>query len=117
MGNSLEMSVLLVSLLRGFGWDAFVVVGVVDKRTATMDQSHLSCPLLTEVHRESEETTQVESNKIYKLKKPLELVSKYQEFLANKANNNDMDVGDDGQEDQENGETERNVPCCLYVIA
>ena len=106
MGNSLEMSVLLVSLLRGFGWDAFVVVGVVDKRTATMDQSHLSCPLLTEVHRESEETTQVESNKIYKLKKPLELVSKYQEFLANKANNNDMDVDDDGQEDQENGETE-----------
>ena len=48
LGNSLEMSVLLVCLLRGFGWDAWVVVGVVDTRTATMDQSHLSCPLLTE---------------------------------------------------------------------
>ena len=29
-------------IIRGFGWDAWVVVGLVDTKTATMDQSNLS---------------------------------------------------------------------------
>ena len=46
---------------RGFGWDAWVVVGLVDTRTATMDQSHLSCPLILDQHQETPHTSQVGS--------------------------------------------------------
>ena len=70
---------------RGFGFSAYVVVGLVDSKTATMDQSNLLCPLLATVHQETEEKEAEEKSLIYKLRRPLELDSKYQEFLAKKA--------------------------------
>ena len=81
-------------------------MGLVDTKTATMDQSHLSCPVMTEVLRETEEIAGEERNLIYKLKRPLELVSKYQEFLALNTDNQDGD-GDGDQEDKvEAGDSE-----------
>ena len=108
-GNSLEMSILLVSLLRsaqdqenknifaitydlqvwlsrGFGWDAYVVVGLVDTRTATLDQSHLACPLLTE-ELEAGEAGEAQGSarpQLYRLQEPVALVSRFQQFLASR---------------------------------
>ena len=71
IGNSFEMSILLVSLLRsamsswssllfqppsiaslfylrGFGFSAYVAVGWVDEKTARLDQTNMLCPLLAE---------------------------------------------------------------------
>ena len=48
------------------------------------------CPLLATVHQELEEMKAEEKNLIYKLRKPMELVSKYQEFLAKKAESDGM---------------------------
>ena len=43
---------------------------------------------------------------MYKLKKPLNLTSKYQEFIANAADTDDADEGDDNDEDQEGADKE-----------
>ena len=86
-------------VIRGFGWDAWVVVGLVDTKTATMDQSNLTCPVMTEVLRETEEVKDDEKNLIYKLRRPLELVSKYQEFLTQNQDNQEGDR-DRNQEDK-----------------
>ena len=80
-GNSLEMSLLLVSLLRGFGWEAYVVVGWVDGRTASLDQSGLPCPLLDQQDLQLQKQEEEEKHQIYKLRKPLDLTSKYQGWL------------------------------------
>ena len=61
------------------------MVGWVNSKTAHMDQSNMICPLLASVHKELEEMKNEEKSLIYKLRKPMELVSKYQEFLAKKA--------------------------------
>ena len=82
------------------------MVGLVDTKTATMDQSHLSCPLMAEAHQEVEEDDSEEKHIIYKLKKPLELVSKYQEFLANKVDSQNMDGDKDLEDDIEAGDAE-----------
>ena len=90
---------------RGFGWDAFVVVGWVDQRTASLDQSNLPCPLVCEVEQEEEVTDKKDENLIYRLRRPEKLVSKYQEFLANKSQNEV--VGENNQDqDLETNNTE-----------
>ena len=96
-GNSFEMSVLLVSLLRGFGWDAYVVVGWVDRRTATRDQSHLPCPLMSEPSREEEVRDSREDDLIYRLRRPEKLISKYQEFLDKKSDH--QEIGEDDKDE------------------
>lgn len=85
IGNSLEMSVLLVSLLRGFGFSAYVAVGWVDSRTARLDQSNMLCPLLAGHVDESKEQERSSEGGIYKLRRPLDLTSKYQQLLTSKA--------------------------------
>ena len=73
-------------LSRGFGWDAYVVVGLVDTRTATLDQSHLACPLLTE-ELEAGEAGEVAGSarpQLYRLQEPVPLVSRFQQFLASR---------------------------------
>ena len=104
-GNSFEMSLLLVSLLRGFGWDAYVVVGWVDKRTATRDQSHLPCPLLAEVQQEEALSDTREDDLIYRLRRPERLISKYQQFLDDKSDGQEVD-GDDTEEDVDTSNSE-----------
>ena len=46
IGNSLEISSVLVSFLLGFGFKAFVVCGWVDVTTSRMDRSKELCKLL-----------------------------------------------------------------------
>ena len=46
IGNSLEVSSVLVSFLLGFGFKAFVVCGWVDETTSKMDRSQEMCKLL-----------------------------------------------------------------------
>ena len=73
-------------LSRGFGWDAYVVVGLVDTRTATLDQSHLACPLLTE-ELETGEAGEAQGSarpQLYRLQEPVALVSRFQQFLASR---------------------------------
>ncbi len=44
-GNSLDKSIVLVSLLRGVGYDAYVVSGYASKRITTLDETHLEVPV------------------------------------------------------------------------
>ena len=81
------------------------MVGWVDKRTATMDQSNQSCPLMAEVHQEEEVADKKEDNLIYRLRRPERLVSKYQEFLASKSESEDHGE-EDRDEDVETSKTE-----------
>lgn len=81
------------------------MVGWVDKRTASMDQSNQSCPLLSEVHQEEEVTDKKEDNLIYRLRRPERLVSKYQEFLASKSDT-EAQGEDDKDEDEDTSKTE-----------
>ena len=68
IGNSIEMSLLLVSLLRGFGFSAFVAVGWVDLRTARLDQSNMLCPLLAKESEQGDEQESRADGGIYKLR-------------------------------------------------
>ena len=95
----------MILFSRGFGWDAYVVVGWVDKRTATMDQSSQSCPLLSEVHQEEEVADQKEETLIYRLRRPERLVSRFQEFLAS-TSETEAHGEDDQQEDEDRSKTE-----------
>ena len=81
------------------------MVGWVDKRTASMDQSNQSCPLMAEVHQEEEVADKKEDNLIYRLRRPERLVSKYQEFLASKSESEDHGE-EDRDEDVETTKTE-----------
>ena len=85
IGNSLEISNILVSFLIGFGFSAYVVCGWVDKATSIMDRKLEKCPLLSKTEIEHEKDTSQMSTK-YTPKKPPELKSKYMQFL-NKARN------------------------------
>ena len=81
------------------------MVGWVDQRTASMDQSNQSCPLMAEVHQEEEVADKKEENLIYRLRRPERLVSKYQEFLASKSETEDQ--GEEARaEDVETSQTE-----------
>ena len=85
IGNSLEISNILVSFLIGFGFSAYVVCGWVDKATSIMDRKLEKCPLLSKTEIEHEKDTSQMSTK-YTPKKPPELKSKYMQFL-NKGRN------------------------------
>ena len=85
IGNSLEISNILVSFLIGFGFSAYVVCGWVDKATSVMDRKLEKCPLLSKTEVEHEKDTSQMSTK-YTPKKPPELKSKYMQFL-NKVKN------------------------------
>ena len=37
-----------INVNRGFGFSAFVAVGWVDEKTARLDQTNMTCPLLAE---------------------------------------------------------------------
>ena len=78
----------------------------MDTKTATMDQSSLSCPVMTEVLKETEEAEGGEKNLIYKLRRPQELVSKFQEFLAQNQGNQERDGNRDQEDKIEAGDTE-----------
>ncbi len=47
-GNSLEMSLVLVSLLVGFGFQAYVVCGWARREVATMDRTKETCRFIME---------------------------------------------------------------------
>ena len=68
-----------------------------------MDQSHLSCPQMSEVVSEPEITEKEEKNVIYKLRKPLELVSKYQEYLAQTVDSEEIENCKENEDDMESG--------------
>ncbi|CAB4058415.1 unnamed protein product [Lepeophtheirus salmonis] len=87
LGNSLEISCILVSFLCGFGFKAFVVTGFVDEETYNMDLQN------KEYLSSSNEETETTNNKIlskvlinqanskYKVPKPRVVESKYISFL------------------------------------
>ena len=51
-GDAFDMSVLLVSILIGAGYDAYVMVGYAPRDVVHNDQSHSVCPLLEAEARE-----------------------------------------------------------------
>ena len=58
----------------------------MDTRTATLDQSHLACPLLTE-ELEAGEAGEAQGSarpQLYRLQEPVALVSRFQQFLASR---------------------------------
>lgn len=75
------MSTVLASFLIGFGFQAFVVCGWVDKATSLMDQRQEKCPQLIEEDVNVEKDSSHLSTK-YTPKKPPELKSKYMQFLG-----------------------------------
>ena len=80
IGNSLEISHILVSFLLGFGYRAYVVCGWVDEATSKMDRSADKCPfLLKESSKEDTDSSHLVTK--YTPKKPPELKSKYVQFL------------------------------------
>ena len=57
IGNSLELSTVLVSFLIGFGFNAYVVCGWVDKATSAMDRKLEKCPMLAKAEIQAEADT------------------------------------------------------------
>ena len=80
IGSSLDMSNVLASFLIGFGYQAFVVCGWVDKATSKMDRTKEHCDLL-EAKDLSEQADEEKRENKYTPKKPPELKSKYLDFL------------------------------------
>ena len=75
-GNCFNYSTLLVSLLIGAGYDAYVVCGYATRETCNMDESRTDCPLLIK----NEEKKVVEQKKEigkYNVKPPKDLTSKF----------------------------------------
>lgn len=90
---------------RGFGFSAYVAVGWVEGRTGRLDQSHLPCPLLAPgAKEEGVEESRAEGG-IYKLRRPLDLSSRYQAFLARQAEE-PSSLEEEGEEQQEQQDTE-----------
>ena len=115
MGNSLEMSCLLVSLLRGFGFTAYVVVGWVDKKTAQADTTAEKCPLLRQEEEEEKEAGRRYEG-AYRLRRPLDLTSRYQQFLyKNRNSGGGGGGGEDGQEAREDQEDTEIFHGWVYV--
>ena len=78
-GNSLEMSNVLVSLLVGFGFEAFVVCGNVERKVAEMDRSQEYCNLLRKEEKEAQEKAKNVKRK-YSVENPPTLKSEYLQF-------------------------------------
>lgn len=66
-GNSYDLSVLLVSLLIGVGYDALCVSGYAQKRVTLNDQTSLVCPVLKEQQETTVNEKEEESNAYDKL--------------------------------------------------
>ncbi|TRY78534.1 hypothetical protein TCAL_04253 [Tigriopus californicus] len=80
VGNSLEMSHCLVSLLTGFGFQAFVVCGQVDPATANRDRTTQGFALGKELETTKETNLAIEKGH-YQVLDPPVLESKYTKFL------------------------------------
>ncbi len=77
-GNCFDFSNLLVSLLIGAGYDAYMVSGYATREVCNMDQSRKICPLLTQTEEKKVETKKKEAGKnavkfIFKVKKIFDL--------------------------------------------
>lgn len=89
LGNSLDMSMILVSLLRGAGYDAYVVYGYASKRTATRDESMVDYDLSnhptpdTDLSSIKTEDAQQKDNR-YRLKPARQLRSNYSAKMSEK---------------------------------
>jgi hypothetical protein len=75
-GNCFDFSILLTSLLLGFGYDAYVVCGYANREVCTMDQSRRQCPLLFKTEEKKLESKEKEIGK-YAVKPPKDLNSKF----------------------------------------
>lgn len=75
-GNCYTYSMLLVSLLIGAGYDAYVVNGYATRETCNMDESRTICPLLIKDESKKQEAFQKELGK-YSVKPPRDLRSKF----------------------------------------
>ena len=75
-GNSFDYSNLLVSLLIGAGYDAYVVAGYATREICNMDQSRSVCPFLIKNEEKVEEQAKKVAGK-YTVKAPRNMNSKY----------------------------------------
>lgn len=82
-GNCFDYSQLLVSLLIGAGYDAYVVAGYATREVCNMDQSRTICPFLIKKDEKVEEKVKVEAGK-YTVKPPRDMNSKYLQAMEAK---------------------------------
>lgn len=75
-GTCFDFSHLLVSLLIGAGYDAYVVSGYATREVCNMDQSRKICPLLVRRDEKKAEARRKEMGR-YTVKPPRDLNSKY----------------------------------------
>ncbi|KAL0234455.1 hypothetical protein PCE1_001491 [Barthelona sp. PCE] len=82
VGNSIDMSILLCSLLIGFGYDAYVVIGYAVERITQGDRRLERCPFLEEEEKKAVEKKRVLSaNNPYQLPNKSTLTSQYEEVM------------------------------------
>ncbi|KAJ3271632.1 hypothetical protein HDV01_006502 [Terramyces sp. JEL0728] len=83
-GNSFDMATLLVSLLTGVGYDAYVVSGYATKAVTLLDQSKANAKELYELvpeafraKKQDETAEEVKNNQKYRVKPPKQLKSAF----------------------------------------
>lgn len=80
-GNCFDMSILLVSLLRGVGYDAYVVSGYGSHSITTMNQTKTSSESLAlklqELQAPESKHQQAKENNKYRVKPPRQLKSMF----------------------------------------
>lgn len=89
-GNCFDFSNLLVSLLIGAGYDAYMVSGYATREVCNMDQSRKICPLLIQSEEKKVETRKKEAGK-YAVKPARDLNSKYLAAMDQKARKKQAD--------------------------
>ncbi|KAJ8674312.1 hypothetical protein QAD02_005574 [Eretmocerus hayati] len=82
-GNSFEMSTLLVCLLLGLGYNAYVVSGYASREVSLCDLTMISCPYLDETVSPEPPPPKIDESK-YRPRSPLNFDSKYLEGVEAK---------------------------------
>jgi len=97
MGNSFECATLLVSLLLGQGYNAYVVSGYASREQVLYDMTRITCPYLPEEKRTLPRTDTPKIVK-YQLKAPPDFRS---QFLLELENRERKRIEDDLQQQEE----------------
>lgn len=113
MGNSFECAILLVSLLLGQGYNAYVVSGYASREQVLCDMTRRICPYLPEEERAPSRTDN-EMPKIvkYQLKAPPDFRS---QFLLELENRERKRIEDDLRQREE--ERQRTIAVCINKSA
>eukprot|EP00002_Diphylleia_rotans_P017531 TRINITY_DN3404_c0_g1_i3.p1 TRINITY_DN3404_c0_g1~~TRINITY_DN3404_c0_g1_i3.p1 ORF type:complete len:916 (-),score=156.85 TRINITY_DN3404_c0_g1_i3:477-3224(-) len=83
VGDAVDMSIVLASLLLGVGYDAYCVLGYASKEITLKDERRIECPVLKD--EKKEETSQANTGeKKYKFNPRPVLESKFQKMMEEK---------------------------------